>query len=207
MSDDDKNQKQRPNARYKLSKENVEEGDIVYHYDREHRLKKVPQRVRDLCNQPPPQRFNLFKPLVRTKPLAMMFFSIIIICVMIVALSLLGFTGADYTLDGNNISIQAIRFEGAIVMAVDKSIKKSKGLDRFSNTALPYTGAVDIAVQPILKDGEVQDEVPRDLFFHKIFFTFEPQEYYRFSVPFDTDELAVVLRTETKTLRLTVKAE
>jgi hypothetical protein len=210
MSDnEEENKKQRPNAGYKLSNENgnLNDGEIVYRYDRERRLKKVPQRVRDLCNQPPPQKFNLLKPLVRTKSLAMLFFSIIIICVIIVALSLLGFTGADEMLDGNNISIQAIRFEGAIVMAVDKSTKKSSGLDRFSRSAPPYTGAVDIAVQPVLKSGEVQSEVPEDLFFHKIFFTFEPLEYYRFSVPFDTDELAVVLRTETKALRLTIKVE
>jgi hypothetical protein len=202
-------EKQRPNANYKLSNENanLKEEEIVHYYNRERRLEKVPQRVRDLCNTPPPQKFNLLKPLVRTKPLAMLFFSIIIICVFIVALSLLGFTGADYMLDGNNISIRAIRFEGAIIMAVDKSTKKSSGLDRFSRSAPPYTGAVDIAVQPLLKEGEVGAEVPEDIFFHKIFFTFEPQEYYRFAVPFDTDELAVVFRSETKSLQLTVKAE
>jgi len=202
-------EKQRPNANYKLSNENanIDEGEIVYHYDRERRLQKVPQRVRDLCNTPPPQKFNLLRPLVRTKPLAMMFFTIIVICVLILVFSLLGFTAADHILDGNHISIQAIRFEGTIIVAIDKSTKKGSVLDRFSSSAPLYTGAVDIAVQPVLKSGEVQGEIPEDLFFHRIFFTFEPQEYYRFSVPFDTDELAVVLRTETKALRLTIKAE
>jgi hypothetical protein len=202
--------KQRPNAHYKLSNENknLNGEEIVYHYNRERRLEKAPQRVRDLCNTPTTlPKFNLLKPLVRTKPLAMMFFSIIVICVIIVALSLLGLTGADYMLDGNNISIRAIRFEGAVIMAVDKSNKKSSGLYRFSRSDPPYTGAVDIAVQPLLKSGAVPGEVPSDLFFHKIFFTFEPEEYYRFSIPFDADELAVVLRTETKSLQLTVKAE
>jgi hypothetical protein len=205
MSDDEKQeQKQRPNAGYKLSNENVKGDEIIYHYSRERRLEKARQSVRDLCNTPLQRpRFNLLKPLVRTKPLAVMFFSIIIICVFIVALSLLGITGGtNYTLDGNHISVQAIRFEGAIIMAIDKSTKKK---------APAYTGAVEIAVQPVLKDGEAgaeaRSEVPEDIFFHKIFFTFEPQEYYRFSVPFDTDELAVVLRNERKTLRLTVKAE
>jgi len=211
-------EKQRPNANYKLSNENAnfKDEEIVHHYNRERRLEKAPQRVRDLCNTPPPppQKFNLLKPLVRTKPLAMLFFTIIVICLFIVALSMLGITGTDHTLEGNHLSIQAIRFEGAIIMAVDKSTKKGNILDRFSHSAPPYTGAVDIAVQPVLKsDAEAQagasarGEVPQDIFFHKIFFTFEPQEYYRFSIPFDTDELAVVLRTETKVLRLTVKVE
>jgi hypothetical protein len=217
MSDNDNNdseekqkQKQRPNANYKLSNENanLREEEIVHYYNRERRLEKAPQSVRDLYKtQPTGRRFGLFGPLVKTKPLAIMFFSIIVICVVIVVLSALGLTGADYMLEGNNISIRALRFEGAIIMAVDKSTRKSSGLDRFSRPAPPYTGAVDIAVQPLLKDGEVRGEIPEDLFFHKIFFTFEPQEYYRFSIPFDTDELAVVLRTETKSLQLTVKAE
>jgi hypothetical protein len=213
MSDNDneKNQKQRPNANYKLSNENVnlKEEEIVHYYNRERRLEKAPQSVRDLYKtQPTGRRFGLFGPLVKTKPLAIMFFSIIVICVVIVLLSALGLTGADHTLDGNNISIQAIRFEGTIIMAVNKSIPKISGLSRFSRSDPPYTGAVDIAVQPVLKGGaETQSEVPQDIFFHKIFFTFEPQEYYRFSVPFDTDELAVVFRSETKTLQLTVKAE
>ena len=206
-------EKERPNAKYKLSNENahLKEEEIVHYYDRERRLEKAPQSVRDLYKMETTYRFNLLKPLVRTKPLAMMFFTIIVICVLILVFSMLGFAGADNTLDGNRLSIQAIRFEGNIIMAVDKSIRKGSIMDRFSASALPYTGAVDIAIQPLLKSGEAgaeaRSEIPEDLFFHKIFFTFEPEEHYRFSVPFDTDELAVVMRTETKALRLTVKAE
>ena len=209
-NEEEKKPRQRPNAKYKLSNENMNLKDegIVHYYNREHRLEKAPQSVRDLYKtQWTRRRFGLFGPLVKTKPLAIMFFSIIVICIVIVLISALGFTGAGYMLDGNNISIQALRFEGAVIMAVDKSTRKSSGLDRFSRSAPPYTGAVDIAVQPLLKDGEAGAEVPEDLFFHKIFFTLEPVEYYRFSIPFDADELAVVLRTETKSLRLTVKAE
>jgi hypothetical protein len=212
MSDDEKEKpKQRPNAKYKLSNENanLKEEEIVHYYDRERRLEKAPQSVRDLYKtQPTVPRFNLLKPLVRTKPLAVMFFSIIVICVIIVAVSLLGLAGSDYALDGNRIAIRAIRFEGTIIMAVDKTIRKASGLARFSRPVPPYTGAVEIAVQPLLKDGEAPSEIPEDIFFHKVFFTLEPQEYYRFAIPFDTDELAVVFRTDTnRSLQLTVKAE
>jgi len=200
MSDEEK-PRQRPNANYKLSNENVRDDDVVYHYSRERRLEKAPQIVRDLYDTPA-HRFNLLKPLVRTRPLAMMFFSIMVACVLIVLVSLLGLAGSNYKLDGNYLSIQAIRFEGTIIMAVNKSSKKS-AFDRFSRFTPVYTGAVDIAVQPVQRSGDL----PEDIYFHKIFFTLEPEEYYRFSVPFDADELVMVLRTETKSLELTVKAE
>jgi len=208
MSDNE--EKQRPNADYKLSNENVnKESQVTYYYDRERRLAKAPQSVRDLYNAPqaPVHRFNLFKPLVRTKHLTMMFISIVIISVFMLAISLLGLASDGYDLDGNQISIQALRYEGIIIVAVDKTVKKTV-LSRFSrsNTAA-YTGAVDIAVQPALKKGEAQYHQPEDIFYHKIFFTVEPVEYYRFSIPFDTEELAFVFKTETKTLGLTVKAE
>jgi len=200
MNDEEK-PKQRPNAGYRLSNENAKADDIVYHYSRERRLEKAPQVVRDLYNPEAQHRFNLLKPLVRTRPLAMMFFSIMVAAVLIVLVSLLGLAGTSYVLEGNHLSIQAIKFEGTIIMAINKSARKG-ALDRFAR-AVPYTGAVEIAIQPL----QVNDEVPQDLFFNKIFFTFEPEEFYRFSVPFDADELAMVLRSENKTLRLTVKAE
>jgi len=203
MSDEDK-PKERPNANYKLSNESVKGDEIVYHYNRERRLANAPQAVRDLYDAPA-HRFNLLKPLVKTRPLAMMFFSILVACALIVLVSLLGLAGVNYTLEGNHLTIQAIRFEGTIIMAINKSNKKT-ALNRFA-PSVPYTGAVEIAVQPVQKSDEAADAVPEDIFFHKIFFTFEPEEFYRFSVPFDADELAMVLRSETKTLRLTVKAE
>ena len=209
MSDNEENQ--RPNANYKLSDVNVDkegEGQVTYYYDRERRLAKAPQSVRDLYNAPqaPVHRFNLFKPLVGTKHLRMTFFSIIIICVLVVALSLLGFTGTDYTMDGNRLSIQALKYDGTIIIAVNKSVKKS-GLARFSRSNTAYTGAVDIAVQPALKADSGQDWQPENIFYHKIFFTLEPEERYRFSIPFYAEELALVFKTETKTLGFTVKAE
>ena len=210
-NNNEEKQKQRPNAKYKLSKDNANlyGSEIVHYYNRERRLEKAPQSVLDLyATQPFKQRFSLIRPLIKTKSLAMQFFTIIVICVLILVFALLGFTGTDDILDGNYLIFQAVRFEGTIIMAVNKSTEKGKGfLDRLSRSDSPYTGSVDIAVQPVLKSGEAREEVPQDFFYHKIFFTLEPQEQYRFSIPFDANELAVVLRTETKTLRLTVKVE
>ena len=203
MSDDQ--EKKRPNANYPLSGQNVDENNLVFHYSREHRLAKAPQAVRDMYNKPQqPHRFNLIRPLVRTKPLAMMFASIIIICIFILVISALGLAGSAYNLDGTRVSIQAIQYEGAAIVAVKKTIPKDI-ISRFSSSAAPYSGAVEIAVQPVMKTDA--DQRPESAFYHKIFFTFEPEEIYRFSVPFDAKELALVFKTEQKTLGVTVKTD
>jgi len=201
----DEQEKKRPNANYPLSGQNVDENNLVFHYNREHRLSKAPQAVRDMYNKPQsPYRFNLLKPLVSTRPLAIMFGSIIIACILILVISVLGLAGNSYNLDGNRLSLQAIQYEGAIIVAVKKTIPKDI-FTRLSSAAAPYSGAVDIAVQPVIKAAS--DQKPQAVFYHKIFFTLEPEEIYRFSVPFDAKDLALVFKTEKKTLEVTVKAE
>jgi len=204
MSDNNE-EKKRPNANYKLSNQHIDEKNLVFHYSREHRLEKAPQAVRDMYSKSrQPYRFNLIKPLISTRPLAIMFGSIIIICIVILVISALGLAGSSYNLDGNRVSLQAIQYENATIVAVKKTIPKDI-VSRFLSAAAPYTGAVDIAVQPIIKTGADQNQ--QAVFYHKIFFTFEPEEIYRFSVPFDAKELAVVFKTEQKTLGVTVKAD
>jgi hypothetical protein len=203
----DGQEKKRPNANYKLSNENVSPNGIVYHYNRERRLEKAPQTVRDLYKaEPPLQRFNFLRPLVRTKPLAMMFATVVVASLLILVISVLGLASNSHNLDGNQVSIQAIRYEGATIMIVKKTVRKSV-LGRVSNLGPAYSGAVDIAVQPLIKPGADGDLSSEDIFYHKIFFTFEPEESYRFTVPFDSGELALVLKTEKKTIGLTVKTE
>jgi len=204
MSDNNE-EKKRPNANYQLSGQNVDENNLVFHYNREHRLAKAPQAVRDMYNKPQsPYRFNLIKPLISTRPLAIMFGSIIIACILILIISVLGLAGNSYNLDGNRLSLQAIQYEGAIIVMVKKTIPRDI-ITRLSSSSVPYSGAVEVAVQPVIKAGAGQK--PQAVFYHKIFFTLEPEEVYRFSVPFDAGELSLVFKTETKTVGVTVKAE
>ena len=202
MSDEE--EKKRPNANYNLSGENVRDEDVVFHYNREHRLAKAPQAVRDLYKEQPKQRFSLFGPLLRSKPMTLMFVSIIIFSIIILVVSNMGLLGDSHVLDGNQLSVRAVKYEGTIIVAVDKTVKKT-GMARFFDSDPAYTGAVDIAVQPLVKDGEYLS--PEDTFFHRIFFSLESQEFYRFSVPFDTEELAIVFKSEKRTLAMTVKAD
>ena len=193
----DGGEKKRPNANYRLSKENANPEDITFHYNRERRLAKAPQAVQDLYNKDPPKRFGLFRTLTGTKPRATLFFTIVVICVMVFMISFLGLVGDTYEFDGNRLTVQAIRYADKVIIALKKSTKKGA----FSN---PYNGAVNIAVTPAAKAGEA---MPEDVFYHRIFFTTEQQETYRFVLPFDSEELLLVFQTEKKTLDVRIKPE
>ncbi|MDR3020525.1 MAG: hypothetical protein LBU66_06430 [Treponema sp.] len=179
----------RPNANYKLSKpdtNNVNEEEIVYYYNREERLAKAPKAVKDLYNRTP-QKFNLLRPLIADRPRKLLFFTIIVLCLMITIISLLGFFDSSYSIDGNKLEISGTKFDGITIVIIKKTN---------NNRQSAYTGAIDIAVSPISED----EQFP--VFYHRIFFTLEPEEEYRFSVPFDNDELLMVLQSETSTLNL-----
>ena len=91
-------------------------------------------------------------------------------------------------MDGNSIVIKGTRFEGATIVVLTKTVKKNAGN--------AYTGAVDIAVSyPV--NGE---DYP--VFYHRIFFSMEPVEEYRFAVPFDPPEQLLIIQTEKNTLKI-----
>ncbi|MDR2478612.1 MAG: hypothetical protein LBD48_04785 [Treponema sp.] len=193
--------RKRPNAKYRLSKETINEDAITFYYNREERLSKAPQTVRDLYREEPPKRFNLLRPLTGSKPRMMMFGSIVLICAAIMVLSVFGYTGSSWDFDGNQLTIQALKYEDTVIVALKKNIKKSL----FGFTASAYTGAVNIAVMPAGMDSGT--EQPGGIFYHRVFFTLEEREDYRFAVPFDDDELVLVLQTERKTLSVKIKPE
>jgi len=197
MDMDNENPKQRPNANYKLSKpdnekEPINEDQLVYHYNRENRLAKAPQSVKDLYVEKKQSRFNLIAPLVSSKPKAMLFFTIIALCVLILILSVLGKLDNSYLLDGNNIEIKGTRYEDMVIILMRKSIKKG---------SIGHSSAVEIAVSPVSQE----EDFP--VFYHRVFFTLEPEEEYRFAVPFNSPQLVMVLQTERSSLKLTLKPE
>lgn len=202
-------QRERPNANYQLSKQNPGKDELVFYYNRERRLAKAPQAVKDLYREEKPKRFGFLAPLLGSKPRAMMFGSIVLICVTMLILSVLGYTSDSYDLEGNQVAVQAIRYEGTVIVALKKTVKKNA----LFRSAGAYAGAVNIAAFPA-KANSGQDPSPSDeltevppVFIHRLFFTLEPQEDYRFAVPFDAEALALVLQTEKKTLSITIRAK
>ena len=192
MTDDEK-EPQRPNANYKLSKPDngpVKETDLHFYYNRESRLARAPKVVQDLYAERKPARFSLIRPLVSSKPMALTFFTVVILCVTLIVFSFTGRLTTSYSLDGTRLEVKGIRYEDMVIMVVRKTLKKG-------NTSA-YTGAVDIAVSPAVKSGDENYPV----FYHRIFFSASQEEEYRFAVPFDAEELVIVLQTEKSTLQL-----
>jgi len=191
MSDDNN----RPNAKYNLSYPDTAgstpEG-LVFHYNRERRLAKAPESVQDIYKEEKKSRFGLFSALVADRPRRMLFFMVVLLCGLIFILSTLDFFDTSYMLEGNKIEITGTLFEGTTIVIVRKTVKNQEF----------YTGAVDIAVSV---SAENADYIP--VFYHRIFFTMDNDEIYRFAVPYDSDELLMVLQTEKNSLKISFKPE
>jgi hypothetical protein len=112
-------------------------------------------------------------------------------CVVILIFSATGLFNKTYSLEGNKLDIKGTGYEGTAIIVIRKTVNKSQA----------YTGAVDIAVSPMVQ----AEEYP--VFYHRIFFTLEPNEEYRFVVPFDSPQIAMVLQTEKNSLKITVKVD
>jgi hypothetical protein len=197
MTSDEKTE--RPNANYKLSRPeggaSVDGENLHFHYNRESRLAKAPQAVRELYANKKPARFSFLGPLVSNKPTSMLFFAILALCATLIVLSVTGYLDKSYSLGGARLEIKGIRYEEMVIMVVRKTLKKGN----FSS----YTGAVDVAVSPAIKSK--YEEYP--VFYHRIFFSLAPEEEYRFAIPFDSEELVMVLQTEKSSLQLKMKPE
>jgi len=197
----EENTPHRPNEKYKLSKGeeslNPEDEKLTFYYNRERRLEKAPQIVKDLYVEAAKieagkkqSRFNFIRPLIADKPRAMLFVTILLMCAAIFVLSLLGYFSNSYSLEENKIEISGTVFEGTTIVVLRKTV----------NSKTAYTGAVDIVVSiPVQPD----EEMP--LFQHRVYFTLEQEEEYRFAVPFDSPELLMVVQTEKSSLQIKFK--
>jgi hypothetical protein len=188
--------RRRPNANYPLSEKKTGDTEPVFYYSRERRLANAPQNVQDLYREVPKKKFGFFRALTATKPLAMLFISIMIFCATLLIISIFGFNDPVHTLGRNAITVSAIKFQGETIVIMTKTVKDEKAA---------YTGLVDIAVSPEAPEGD--DPAAYPIFTHRIFFSLNPEEEYRFSLPFEADTLVFVLMGEQDTAQFTLKTK
>ena len=179
MSDDKLEDEKRPNANYNLSNQNStknEKEGLVFYYNREKRLENSPEAVKKLYRNEKPVRFSLFGPLVADRPRRVLFVIIVLMCGGILTLLFTGYFDITHELDGNKIEISSVSYEGNTIITLKKTAQKKDA----------YTGAVDIAIAP-------EDSDLTNIFYHRIFFSLENIESYKFVAPYDTPELLMVI--------------
>ncbi|MDR0464386.1 MAG: hypothetical protein LBG94_04620 [Treponema sp.] len=191
MSDEKTVSENRPNAKYNLSYPDTASEGLTFHYNRERRLANAPESVQDIYKEEKKSRFGLFGVLVADRPRRMLFFMIVLLCFLILILSRLEFFDTSHILEGNRIEITGTFYEDSTIVLVKKTVKNQNS----------YTGAVDIAVSV----NTEADQIP--VYYHRIFFTLENEEIYRFAVPYNSEELLMILQTEKNTLKLSFKPQ
>jgi len=191
MSDEKTVSENRPNVKYNLSYSDTASEGLTFHYNRERRLANAPESVQDIYKEEKKSRFGLFGVLVADRPRRMLFFMIVLLCFLILILSRLEFFDTSHILEGNRVEITGTFYEDTTIVLVKKTVKNQNS----------YTGAVDIAVSV----NTEADQIP--VYYHRIFFTMENEEVYRFAVPYNSEELLMVLQTEKNTLKLSFKPQ
>ena len=204
---DEAEEKKRPNANYRLSKTNVNPKEITYHYNRDRRLERAPQSVQDLYYKEDQPRRGLLKIASGGKVQLFTMVAILLVSVLALVVTILGREGDTHDLEGNRVSIQAIRYEDLVIMALRKTIPNRRQFLSLRPVRTPYTGVVNIEVLPVYPPPSEHAALMGGIFFHRIDFTDESPEFFRFTVPFDSDELEVVLRTENRDLYARVMVE
>jgi hypothetical protein len=184
----DKSGRKRPNANYPLTEKSFpkDEGPLFY-YSREQRLAKAPPKVRALYEEAPKKKFGFFRVLTATRPLSMLFASIMLLCALLFIISFFNnnLSGPRYILSGNRLAVTAVRFQDETIVVMVKTAQDEKDA---------YTGPVNIAVSPAAPAGSDPAEYP--VFTRHIFFSLDSPEEYRFSLPLAADKLVMVLQGE-----------
>jgi hypothetical protein len=173
MADDEK---KRPNEGLPLS-ENRDCGEgVQFYYSREKRLAKASDSVRALYEEEAaPRKFSLLRPLLSSRPNAILFGTMTALVLITLVMSFSGFISGGKDYYGNRISVSAVRYDGAAVIILKKTIRNATGA---------YTGSVDITVAP------AGGAAPA---FHRVVFSSQGTEEFRFSVPFEEQELLLEL--------------
>lgn len=161
----------------------ITESDLIFYYSRAHRLEKAPQSVRDLYKPITKRRFGFFLSLVDTKAKAMMLIAIVAMCLIVLANTYL-LPDRDPLILGNSITADAMRYENSTFIVVKKEIKDKKA----------WTGIAEIITTS--SDGKTQ------LLNQKVVFTDNKEEEFRFALPFEVNDLLLVIQTGDKAISL-----
>jgi hypothetical protein len=159
--------------------------EVVFYYNRERRLERASARVRELNKPGPPMRGGPVRVLTATKPLTILFLTVVLLVIMSLVMSYRAPARGGKTLGGNTIRASEAAAEGSTFVTFTKTIASKEN---------PYTGAVDIAVSSVLSSQEKQNGIQAPISAQRVFFTLEDEEEYRLAVPFTAEELLILMQ-------------
>ena len=166
----------RPNEGEALSEERRGEEGPQFYYSRERRLSRAPASVRALYSDQGKPGFSLLRPLISSRPNAILFGTVAALILITLVVSFSGMGGGKLY-RGNRISLSAGRYDGAVLVVLKKTIAGKEA----------YTGPLSLTVAP--SAGAGVSEPP--LYPHRVLFSSRKTEEFRFSVPFDEPELLI----------------
>ncbi|MDR3166799.1 MAG: hypothetical protein LBT93_02555, partial [Treponema sp.] len=141
------------------------EQEPVFYYSRARRLERASPAVRELNDTTPVKPPGIFRTLTATKPLSLLFMSIVTVVIVFFIASFFSRRDDRPVLGGNSLTLSAMKFEGSTYLVMKKHTRKKTEA---------YTGIVDIAVSVYVKAREeYSGELP--LTNRSVFFSPEPE--------------------------------
>jgi hypothetical protein len=183
----------RPNPERKLTEKRPGEDEMVFYYSREKRLAKAPRQVRDLYEKPASPKFNLLRPLIATRPLAMLFAMVLILSAISAIVAFSGIADRNYKFQGSSITVDAQRYQGTVIVTIQKRPDRE-------GPAAAAGGLTDILISPVQDRGGESS-----VFSHRLVFSSGKEEEFRMVVPFDSPELVFRIQGESELLEFKVK--
>jgi hypothetical protein len=189
----------RPNEGIPLSENRTGDEGIQYYYSRERRLSRAPESVRALYEEKAPPKFNLMRPLLSSRPNAILFATMVALVLITMVVGFSGVNSGDQDYYGNRIAVTAARYDGVAVITLKKNQRRG---------GMAYTGPLDIAVFP--RTAAAEDASPAR-YPYQLTLGSRSTEEFHFSVPFEETELTVEIShgeaEEGRSLAFKVKAK
>jgi len=175
-------------------KKRIGNEEVIFYYSRERRLSKAPERVQMLHSSAFGRRSGIFRSLVATKSLAFLFLAILMLSATAIVMSFLLQRESNQNILGNSFALEAFRFQGSTYVAIKKqAIHKNA-----------YTGSLEIAVSPFLKDSEESGMTKIPIHIQQLVISLKQSEEFRFSVPFEAEKLVIILKCKEELLKFTI---
>ncbi|MDR2792581.1 MAG: hypothetical protein LBB61_02795 [Treponema sp.] len=176
----------------------VADREVVFRYSHERRLEKAPRSVQDF-NKSKGKRPAVFATLTGSRSNIVLLMTILVFCALVSIITRLISDKNAYKLDGNAVTVSAMRYEGNTFVVIKKQAEKADA----------YTGAVDIAIssEKRASSSSAESGETPPIFTSRFYFMPDENEEFRISAPLEIEHVLILMQTETEQVVIKTKAE